>query len=548
MVTILEQLPAVMKNKTTTILTAGFLFTSNILPATPTIGSHLERGVELMQDEATLQDAILHFEKVLQKQNESRKLAAEALFLLAQCQLKLGDKEKAQASLTKLSADWPADNKWVMKAATLFPNSINFRAAPWASGEMLTHSIRVDDQGEVFDAGHVFSVILASEEKGAKTWTSWVLSSSAISDFTTLEFADRTFLPLNGHQVSGLDGHLIIESDDSPGFKMRKADADFHHFVWSPLLEDQDAEGCYYMHQHFDLIRVFPDEIGATTTISIASDNILQETVKIAFKAIEHTTIKVPAGEFDCVRYDSEEMGSLWVERTGARRLVKNVSGPMTIELVASENGWTPEKGLGVERANKAEELNFGVPEGMIKIADPVGESFHYEQTGTRVGLFDTKLRVWGGMIERLSMEGKAPSRAALQEMLKQGIPKEKTDPVAETATPTLKPTGAPTTKDEVPSEVINRPESSPLVDRMIEQFNLRGAAATESRKIRKLSFDGDTAFYSTRLKIKNGELEHERTVLFEFDEDTMTVMYFDHPSGNGEQALSLLKNILKGL
>ena len=81
MVTILEQLPAVMKNKTTTILTAGFLFPSNILPATPTIGSHLERGVELMQDEATLQDAILHFEKVLQKQNESRNLAAEALFL-----------------------------------------------------------------------------------------------------------------------------------------------------------------------------------------------------------------------------------------------------------------------------------------------------------------------------------------------------------------------------------------------------------------------------------------------------------------------------------
>ena len=413
---------------------------------------------------------------------------------------------------------------------------------------MLTHSIRVDDEGEIFDAGHLFSIILASEERGEKTWTSWALSSSAVSDFTTLEIADRTFIPLNGHQVSGLAGHLIIESDDPPGFEMRKADADFPHFIWSPLLEGENAEGCYYIHQYYDLIRVLPDKIGTTTTIPIAPDNMLEEAVKIKFKASEHTTIKVPAGKFDCVRYDSEMMGTLWVERTGARRLLKQVSGPMTIELVASENGWTTEKGLGVERENKAAELKFGVPEGMIKIADPEGESYHAEKTGIRVGLFDIKLRVWGGMIERLSMEGNAPSRAALREMLKQGIQKEKTDPAAVAATPTLKPTGAPPTKDEEPNEVIIRPESSPLVDRMIEHFNLRGAAATESRKIRKLSFDGDTAFYSTRLKIKNEELEHERTVLFEFDDDTLTVMYFDHSSGNGEQALSLLKNILKGL
>jgi len=548
MVTILQQLAPVMKNKTTMILTAGLLFSSSILSAAPTIGSLLERGVELMQEEATLKEAILHFGKVLQKQNESRKLAAEAHYLLAKCQLKLGNDKQAQAALKKLTADWPADNKWVMKAATLLPAPSNFRAAPWATGEMLTHSIRADDKGEIFDLGHSFSVILASEERGEKSWTSWVLSSSAISDFTTLEFADRTFLPLNGQQVSGLDGHLIIESDDSPGFKMRKADADFHHFVWNPLIEEQNSEGCYYMHQYYDLIRAFPDEIGATTTISIAPEDQLEEVVKIKFKASEHTTIKVPAGEFDCVRYDSEVMGTLWVERTGARRLVKQLSGPMTIELVASENGWTPEKGLGLEKKNRAAELKFAVPEGIVKIADPDGESYHHSQTGTRVGLFDTKLRAWGGMIESLSMGGNAPSKADLQKMLKLGIPENKPKAATTTTTPSVKPEGTPLSKDQEQKEPVIRPQSSPLVDRMIEQFNLRGAAATESRNTRKLSFDGDTAFYSTRLSIKNDSLEHERTVLFEFDGDTMTVMHFDHSPGNGEQALSLLKDILKGL
>ena len=126
MVTILEQLPAVMKNKTTTILSAGLLFTISILPAAPTIGSHLERGVELMQDDKTLLDAVLHFEEVLQKQKESRKLAAEAHYLLAKCQLKLGNNEKAQAALKKLTADWPADNKWVKKAAVSFTQSLEF--------------------------------------------------------------------------------------------------------------------------------------------------------------------------------------------------------------------------------------------------------------------------------------------------------------------------------------------------------------------------------------------------------------------------------------
>ena len=62
MVTIPGHRHAVMKNNTITILSAGLLLTSGVLPANPTVGSHLERGVELMQDEATVQDAILHFE------------------------------------------------------------------------------------------------------------------------------------------------------------------------------------------------------------------------------------------------------------------------------------------------------------------------------------------------------------------------------------------------------------------------------------------------------------------------------------------------------
>ena len=55
----------------------------------------LERGVSLMQDDAKIEEALKEFEQVLLVDKNSKKLAAEAHYRMAECYLKLGHEEKA---------------------------------------------------------------------------------------------------------------------------------------------------------------------------------------------------------------------------------------------------------------------------------------------------------------------------------------------------------------------------------------------------------------------------------------------------------------------
>jgi hypothetical protein len=543
-----------MKHNTITILSAGLLLTSSVLAAVPTAGSHLERGVELMQDAATVQDAVLHFEKVLQNQEQSRKLAAEAHYLLAKCQLQLGDTEKARATVEMLAAGWPADNKWVRKAGSLIPRSSMFNPVPWTDGEWLTYRISVTHEGETFDAGHLHSAMRAGEHQGRKTWTTWNIPSSMDPEFSVIEFDGRDFRPLKGRVVSTPGGDVVIEATADGGVTLRQA-KDTDPFLRGKPNPAGTAPASFFHHyQIFELIRLLPDEIGTAVTLPVTAARASEPPVELEVKATRHETITVPAGTFDCVVYETSQEETIWVERAGTRRVIRQQMDPMNLVLVSSDNDWNFKDVIPGGQGAGGASLQLAVPDGMIKFAKPDGMPFNAEGEGERLGLFDTTLRVWGGIVERIPTHGNGPSRAELEEVL----PKQSANPRAGTmikpAERTRKasepPAGTdtpdPTTRQQAPEA--GQESDNPMVQHLQERLMMMGFETSEIAGARERVVDGGTLGMLTRLKLKRVELECERTVLFAFGGDTMTVIHFDHPAGGGDHAASLVKDILKSL
>jgi hypothetical protein len=514
-----------MKNNYFTILSAGLLLSSGVLSAATTASSHLERGVELMQDEATLEDAILHFEKVLLKQDESRKLAAEAYFLLAKCQIQLGNVERARVTVAKLKADWPADNKWVKQSARLVPRPSVFRSVPWKDGEFSTYQVEITEEGEKIDAGSILSALVSSEHDGVKVWTVWGISSSSESEFSKIEFDAVDLRPLEGRVVSSQGGDVSIKARADGGLDLRQDSAKLTSFPEAkPWPGESDPATLYHHHQMFELVRVLPEEIGTTVTLPITRPEPRRLPIEVEVSAVKHESVTVPAGTFDCVLFTTDRDESIWVERTGSRRVIRLEMGPMVIILTSTDSGWNPNKPMtwGPDTVG----LEFDVPEGIITCGSAGGLPYHADNLGERIGIFDTKLRVWGGAVEQIPMGHDAPSASQLKELM----PKAGTDD--DLSSPS-NPGGA---------------QTHPLVGRLVQLMTLSGDEVSENELARKLTTDGERTTFHTRLKVKRLDLEFERTVFFSFEDQTMTVLHFDHAPRAGTEASELLNTILGGL
>ncbi|MGC6563990.1 MAG: tetratricopeptide repeat protein [Akkermansiaceae bacterium] len=106
-----------------------------------TAAERLEQGVQLQTAEGDLNAAIEEYKAVLKATAKSQRLAAEARYRLAECFASLGNKELMNAHLKLLREEFPADNKWVVKAATLAPADWEFTARPWKDGQLHIYEI-----------------------------------------------------------------------------------------------------------------------------------------------------------------------------------------------------------------------------------------------------------------------------------------------------------------------------------------------------------------------------------------------------------------------
>jgi len=80
----------------------------------------------------------VEYEAVLKVVDKSHLLAAEAHYRLAKCYLTISEEEKMAAQIERLRRDFPASNRWVIRANPLVSAVNEFSGAPWQDGRLHT--------------------------------------------------------------------------------------------------------------------------------------------------------------------------------------------------------------------------------------------------------------------------------------------------------------------------------------------------------------------------------------------------------------------------
>jgi hypothetical protein len=506
-----------MKTTTLLMMGAGFVLTSMSGLAETTAASELERGVELMATEATLGKAIPHFEAVIRQGDDSSRLTAEAWYHLARCHLALNDKAAALRCVAKLHEGWPADNEWVLRAARLPLRLGIFREAPWASGELLTYGINDGGDAGEEPAGRFSTLVVPSGREGEQKWTIFGMGDT---DISKLEFGGDDYRPIKGRLMDMHIGDQVIETDGDGNLVASFPARDEPEMTFAT---GGGRDAVYHNDQMMDLVRVLPGKPGGTFELKFISPELPaltpNEPVPFKFTVIREEAVEVPAGKFDCVVFlvengTTSEGYTIWVEKEGQRRVAKMTIGGsvVTITLLSARAEWDLEKSQLFKTGDKAGSMQFKVPPGLVALAKHGEMPSPGWLEGEQVALYDTRLRVWGGLIVRLPVP--AELRAGME---------------------------AAFSPEDIPA----------MVERLKEQFSLMTPDPVEVKEIKEarklINEDGDTSSI-IRLKIERGTLKHERTMLSTPEKDSVILLFFDHEIGAGEAAVQLLMEIRRSL
>jgi hypothetical protein len=304
----------------------------------------------------------------------------------------------------------------------------------------------------------------------------------------------------------------IIDTKEDGSLILRDAATDK---VLATYPTGDGKEAIYHNSQNVDLARVLPDKIGGSFDLPFIYPGEPWDRTTYRFKVTGEETVAVPAGKFDCVIFEMQsEDGPVpdtyWVEREGPRRVVKWTTGEgaVTITLVSSETERNLAESYRFKTGDMPGALQFTVPAGLVAMKDPEAEP-PLEMPGAEfVGLYDTKLRVWGGLLTRIPV----PEEERAEMEARMGF--EALDGIAR---------------------------------KMKERLSMRALGpveVTEVKEARKLLKDG----VITRFMIDLGSAKHERTLLFTVEGDSVILFYFDHQTGTGVAAVELLKEIRSSL
>lgn len=293
----------------------------------------LERGVSLMQDDTKIEEALKEFEQVLLVDENSKKLAAEAHYRMAECYLKLGHKEKAQEHVETLREDYQAENKWVEKSVHLLPSGPNFIEPTWGDGELATYEVKLPNGTVV---GHFLSGVKAVKKGSEKIWTGYFTRTGGGFSQSRVDFSSKTMKPIQVHSYMESNGEFRTHFKEDGSWEVenllnsRKTASG--QAKPGMLLFDND--------QSIHLLRLLPNEIGEEVALPIVVAFMGGHELNFTLKATAHETVSTTAGKFDCVKYESNINQDFWVQRDGPRHLVKMSLIGATLELSKLDLNW----------------------------------------------------------------------------------------------------------------------------------------------------------------------------------------------------------------
>lgn len=378
-----------MKNTILALWGVGLVLGAGPVAAQETAAARLEKGVELMHDEQTLREAIRQFEGVLRAERMSDKLAAEARYHLAKCHLLLGDTERAAEEVARLREKGPPEDPWVLRAAELIPEPELFGEVPWPDGEFLVYDIRTPDGSVV---GHLYSVVAAADEQGEASWITWTLRQAEMLLLSRSEFLAGSYRPLRGRAVSPITGELAFEVGGDGSLAVTRPGSDERIGGSEAVAGGWTAAPFYENDQTIHLMRMLSDDVGHEVTLTLSTALHGGTGIEFKLKATDHEPIETAAGRFDCVKYESNIGQDFWVEREGARRIVRMRVGAVNIDLASGDEQWDRHEPLEVGADSLGVRLEL--PAGLIWL--PVADKAEI----FRMGFVDSEFRVHEGMVE----------------------------------------------------------------------------------------------------------------------------------------------------
>jgi hypothetical protein len=332
------------KQTTTVALVGAF---STILASSgfaESVAETLEQGVQLQQNDGDYDAAIERYQAVLKHESKWKKIAAEARYRLAECFLAKGDAKSARKQVKVLRDDYPADNRWVVKASNLIPAETNFGPAPWRDGHFYKWVITLKNGEKV---GYFLAAEHIVEAGEDPVWESYIVRNGGAESLSRSKYHQNSHKMIDSrwfmkgmadNQTSfGKDGVVTI-TDSETG-----AVVDTHDH---PKSQD-GAKMLYENEQMVQLIRCLNLDIGTKQdTVLIASINN-GVPIEFTMEVTGHEDVTVPAGTFSCAKVETNLKQTFFISRDDERRIVMMDFGTAKVKL-SGEEAWNSLKPMQV--------------------------------------------------------------------------------------------------------------------------------------------------------------------------------------------------------
>jgi hypothetical protein len=237
--------------------------------------------------------------------------------------------------LKALREEFPADNKWVVKAAALTPSSWEFAGTPWKDGQKHTYEIRIPN-GKVI--GHFLLANRIKSKAPEDVWESIAVRTAGGNSLSRTEFTAKDYQSLSARwyldqfgdvTMAFEKGGKVLLTDSETGEEKDDYDHSKSANARIPMFENEQA---------IQIMRTLNQEVGTKqkTMIYVAHNNGMQ--ISFDVEVTEHVDVTVPAGTFPCAKIETSIKQSFYISRGEDRKIIRMDMGAAKIDLISSED------------------------------------------------------------------------------------------------------------------------------------------------------------------------------------------------------------------
>ena len=310
-------------------ITAALLLSSSVGLA-QSASDLLESGIYTEETVGDLDAAMKIYTKIVDDDKANRPIVAQALYRLATCRLKKGDKAEATKTFEDLIRRFPEQKKLVAKARKHVVGDLELLAVPWPDKEVLQMVVKLANGTEI--GTFIYSADLAKVD-GKKAWRLQCrrdIGAGANRAISRVLVDYDTFRPISSLWNSSVLGYFVADytpervtiTNKTKGKgkeSVRKVDLD--HVVY-------DNEQGVHLFRRLPLAEGYKSKVPIFVTFG-AGDIGLEVEVTAKEK------VTVPAGQFECYKLDLNIGQTFWISSDAKRYPVKFEAGGISVELSA---------------------------------------------------------------------------------------------------------------------------------------------------------------------------------------------------------------------